>query len=53
MQAHRSQISDDDFFMQMPPHRFRAAFGIESFICLGASRPPDEPPHDDRWADRR
>lgn len=53
MEAHRSQISDDDFFMQMPAERFREAFGIESFICLGAPRPPGRPPLDDLWGELR
>ena len=50
MEAHRSQISDDDSFMQLAPDAFRAAFGIESYICLGATRPPGQPPRDDLWA---
>jgi len=38
MAAHRSQISDDSFFMTMPDEAFAAAFGHECFIEIGASR---------------
>jgi len=38
MAAHRSQISEDSFFMAMPDEAFAAAFGTEWFIELGASR---------------
>ena len=30
--AHRSQVSDSSFFLQMPPEFFRQAFGMEWFI---------------------
>jgi LmbE family N-acetylglucosaminyl deacetylase len=36
--AHRSQVSDSSFFMQMPPEAFAMAFGQEWFIEHG--RPP-------------
>lgn len=35
--AHRSQVSDSSFFMQMPPDRFAQAFGREWFIEHGRS----------------
>ena len=34
MAAHRSQMSDDSFFLAMPPDRFRVAFGTEWFRQL-------------------
>jgi LmbE family N-acetylglucosaminyl deacetylase len=36
MAAHASQIPDNSFFLRMPPHAFREAFGIEWFIRRGA-----------------
>jgi LmbE family N-acetylglucosaminyl deacetylase len=36
MAAHASQISDNSFFLQLPPDAFRAAFGFEWFIRRGA-----------------
>jgi LmbE family N-acetylglucosaminyl deacetylase len=36
MAAHASQIPENSFFLQMPPHAFREAFGIEWFIRRGA-----------------
>ena len=38
MAAHRSQITDDSFFMAMPDEVFAAAFGTEWFIHRGAER---------------
>jgi len=35
MQAHRSQISDQSFFLQMPPEAFAYGFGTEWFIRRG------------------
>jgi LmbE family N-acetylglucosaminyl deacetylase len=35
MQAHASQISDQSFFLQMPPEQFAYAFGTEWFIRPG------------------
>ncbi|MGD9793444.1 MAG: PIG-L deacetylase family protein [Acidimicrobiia bacterium] len=40
--AHRSQITDTSFFLQMPDEMFAAAFGTEWFIRRGASGPIDE-----------
>ena len=34
MTAHRSQMSDESFFLAMPPEQFRLAFGIEWFRQL-------------------
>jgi LmbE family N-acetylglucosaminyl deacetylase len=33
--AHRSQVSDSSFFLQMPPEAFAVAFGTEWFIRVG------------------
>ncbi|MEM7140141.1 MAG: PIG-L family deacetylase [Actinomycetota bacterium] len=38
MAAHRSQISEESFFMTMPDEPFAAAFGSEWFIEIGATR---------------
>jgi len=38
MAAHRSQITEESFFMAMPHEAFAAAFGTEWFIERGASR---------------
>ncbi len=38
MAAHRSQISEESFFMTMPDEVFSAAFGTEWFIERGAGR---------------
>lgn len=38
MAAHRSQISEESFFMTMPDEAFVAAFGHEWFIEIGADR---------------
>ncbi|HEY5663604.1 MAG TPA: PIG-L family deacetylase [Ilumatobacter sp.] len=35
--AHRSQVSDSSFFMNMPPEAFRFAFGAEWFIEHGVA----------------
>jgi len=43
MEAHASQISDESFFMKMPPEIFAMAFGTEWFIELGATRPEGAP----------
>lgn len=37
--AHRSQITDSSFFMEMPPEAFGAAFGREWFIEQDATPP--------------
>jgi LmbE family N-acetylglucosaminyl deacetylase len=37
MQAHASQISDQSFFLAMPPEQFQVAFGTEMFILKGAA----------------
>ncbi|HMC69830.1 MAG TPA: GlcNAc-PI de-N-acetylase, partial [Mycobacteriales bacterium] len=42
MQAHASQINESSFFLQMPPDRFRAAFGTESFTLVGAPQGTSE-----------
>ena len=38
MAAHRSQISEESFFLTMPDEAFEAAFGAEYFIEIGARR---------------
>ena len=38
MVAHRSQISEESFFLTMPDEAFAVAFGHEWFIEIGASR---------------
>lgn len=38
MAAHRSQISEESFFLTMPDEAFAAAFGHECFIEIGAGR---------------
>jgi LmbE family N-acetylglucosaminyl deacetylase len=43
MKAHRSQISESNFFLAMPDEAFALAFGTEWFIAHGAVRSPDEP----------
>ena len=35
MQAHRSQISETDFFLTMPDDMFGRAFGTEWYIADG------------------
>ncbi len=42
MQAHASQISEQSFFLAMPPEAFRTAFGTESFILKGAPAGTEE-----------
>ncbi len=41
--AHRSQVSDQSFFLQMPPDMFAQAFGREWFIEQDRSPEPDGP----------
>ena len=36
MVAHASQISDQSFFLAMPPEQFARVFGVERFILAGA-----------------
>ncbi len=43
LQAHRSQVSDQSFFLQMPPEMFAQAFGREWFIEHDRSPGPDGP----------
>ncbi|MCC5952457.1 MAG: PIG-L family deacetylase [Acidimicrobiia bacterium] len=38
MMAHASQISEESFFLAMPPEAFDAAFGVEWYARLGTSR---------------
>jgi len=42
--CHRSQISDQSFFLEMPPEAFAAMFGTESYIERGV-----EPPMRQGW----
>ncbi|MEQ8840436.1 MAG: PIG-L family deacetylase [Acidimicrobiales bacterium] len=49
MSAHRSQITEDSFFMTMPDDAFAAAFGAEWFVERGAAR-VGEPFGDDLFA---
>jgi LmbE family N-acetylglucosaminyl deacetylase len=39
MRAHRSQISDDDFFLTLPDEVFGRAFGVEWYISDAAAPP--------------
>lgn len=41
--CHASQTSDTAFFLEFPDAVFRAAFGVEWFIRVGARRAPDAP----------
>jgi LmbE family N-acetylglucosaminyl deacetylase len=50
MVCHESQISDESFFMQMPPEIFTLAFGTEWFMAVGQTRPADAPFGDDLFA---
>jgi LmbE family N-acetylglucosaminyl deacetylase len=50
MVCHESQISDESFFMQMPPEIFTLAFGTEWFIASGATRAAGAPFGDDLFA---
>ncbi|MEZ5141385.1 MAG: PIG-L family deacetylase [Acidimicrobiales bacterium] len=43
MEAHRSQIGPDSFFLKMPDEIFASAFGVEWFIRTGVPRPAGEP----------
>jgi LmbE family N-acetylglucosaminyl deacetylase len=43
MEAHASQISDESFFLKMPPEAFATAFGTEWFIARGRRRGDGEP----------
>ena len=36
LRAHRSQITDTSFFLDMPEETFSSAFGTEWFILKGA-----------------
>lgn len=47
MEAHRSQIADDSFFMKMPEEIFAMAFGTEWFIESGHTRAEGAPFGDD------
>ncbi len=40
MRAHRSQISEDDFFLKMPDEMFSRAFGTEWYIADGPEPEP-------------
>lgn len=51
MEAHASQISDESFFMKMPPEAFAQAFGTEWFARLDRPRPAGVPFGDDLFAD--
>ena len=46
MAAHRSQISEESFFLSMPEDRFAMAFGTEWFIRQDMPRAPADPFHD-------
>ena len=41
MAAHASQISEDSFFLKLPPEAFAMSFGLEEYILVG-ERPADE-----------
>lgn len=43
MEAHRSQIGPETFFLKMPEDAFAHAFGTEWYIELGAARADGEP----------
>ena len=43
LKAHRSQVSDQSFFLQMPPEMFAHAFGREWFIEHDRPPQPDGP----------
>ena len=49
MQAHASQISDESWFLQMPPEQFGVAFGTEWFIEWQQPRPDGEPFRTSIW----
>ena len=42
MVAHASQISEQSFFLKMPPHAFAASFGTEDYILHGAAKTTTE-----------
>lgn len=50
MQAHRSQIGPDTFFLKMPTEAFTLAFGTEWYIQLGTERPEGAPFDTDLFA---
>jgi LmbE family N-acetylglucosaminyl deacetylase len=50
MRAHASQISEESFFMRMPPEVFAVAFGTEWFMEIDRRRAADEPLADDLFA---
>jgi LmbE family N-acetylglucosaminyl deacetylase len=43
MQAHRSQIGPETFFLKLPEEGFSGAFGTEWYIEVGRPRPAGEP----------
>ena len=43
LKAHRSQVTDQSFFLQMPDDMFAMAFGREWFIEHDRTPPPDGP----------
>jgi LmbE family N-acetylglucosaminyl deacetylase len=50
MEAHRSQIGPDTFFLKMPDHAFEATFGTEWYIEHGRRRARNAPFGDDLFA---
>ena len=50
MQAHRSQIGPDTFFLKMPDEIFAQAFGTEWFIRTGGTRAEGVPFLESIWA---
>lgn len=50
MAAHRSQIDENSFFLQLPLDAFAASFGQEWFIRKGEPRASDAPFADDLFA---
>ncbi len=50
MAAHRSQIDENSFFLQLPLDAFAASFGQEWFIRKGATRAAGAPFADDLFA---
>ncbi len=51
MEAHRSQIGPDTFFLTMPEHAFAATFGTEWYIASDQKRPASSPFVDDLFAE--
>jgi LmbE family N-acetylglucosaminyl deacetylase len=43
MEAHESQISEESFFLRMPPDVFNEVFGTEWYIALDQPRPAGAP----------